>query len=37
MSDINVSAVDQYRNSFLREVEQNVDEGHKSDRSHVVL
>ena len=27
MSDPNVSAVEQYRNNFLREVEENVDEG----------
>ncbi len=27
MSDFNVSAVEQYRNNFLREVEENVDEG----------
>jgi quinone-modifying oxidoreductase, subunit QmoC len=28
MNDLNVKAIDQYRNSFLREVEENVDEGH---------
>jgi quinone-modifying oxidoreductase subunit QmoC len=27
MNDLNVKAIDQYRNSFLREVEENVDEG----------
>ena len=28
MSDLNAQAVDRYRNSFLREVEENVEEGH---------
>lgn len=28
MSDLNEQAVDRYRNSFLREVEENIEEGH---------